>query len=324
MISKDIMKEKFKAFLEKLIEVFTQRLPIKIICVFAAFLIFLYVRYEQEDAKEYIAKISLKNKPSNLVLANELNENINVTIKGFKDQLVNLPQELNAYIDLTNAFIGSNVYPLHLEEFVENNNKIRVIFSPRVMSVVLDEVAYKSVPITSSTVGTPAFGVIIDNILLTPSNTIISGPKNMVSSITELKTFPIDLTDKFEDYSIMQNIRVPSLIKSDITQVDAAIIFNKNIVKREYTNIAVEINKLNSRFQVKANGGFIVESIILEASESIINNITSKDISLSLNLSDISKPGTYSNRFVEVELPSQVKMVSIYPSSFVLEVEESK
>lgn len=323
MIMREALSKKFRIFFDRFLGVFTQRLPIKIVCVLLASVIFFYVRYEQEDSREYIANISIRNKPSDLVIANGNIEHVNITIKGFKDQLSNLPAEFNAYVDLTNSLIGSNIYPVRLEEMIEKNNKIRVSISPRIIPVVLDEISYKSVPIVAASFGIPALGVTVENIIVNPSNTIISGPRKIVSSITELKTLGIDLTDKFEDYDITQNVRMPNFINADILQVNASVIFNKNIVMKEYSNLIVDINKLDSRLEVKSGGGFFIESIVLEASDFIMSNVTKKDIVLSLNLEDVSRAGIYSNMEVDVELPHQVKMISIEPSSFTLDVVES-
>ena len=75
------IKSKIKKFdYKKVYNLKTKIFHIKLLCLSMAFILFLYVRYQQEFSKDYIAKLQILNVPSKLLIANNIYENINITV----------------------------------------------------------------------------------------------------------------------------------------------------------------------------------------------------------------------------------------------------
>ncbi|WP_304353354.1 YbbR-like domain-containing protein [Brachyspira innocens] len=313
-------KAEFKKFsYKKVLYYITNRFWIKLLCLLMSFLLFLFVRYQKEYAKDYVTKIEIRNIPSRLLIANQLPENVTITLKGFKDNVYELPTEFSAYIDLTNASIGSNMYEIYLAGDIDYS-KMNITVSPNKLPIVLDELAYKTVPIEVPTVGVASLGLSVDDIIVNPSNTIISGPKSLISAIDEIKTYNLDLTDKYLDYSAISRLNLPRNIKSDVSRVNVNVIFNKDVERMEFNNIAVNIDNLNSRFNINSDSAFIVNMVVLEANKVLLTNVSLNDILLSIDLKDITNAGVYSNISVEANIPIHTKLVQIEPSYFDVEV----
>ncbi|MDO6993080.1 CdaR family protein [Brachyspira innocens] len=310
-------KKKFSY--KKVLYYITNRFWIKLLCLLMSFLLFLFVRYQKEYTKDYITKIEIKNIPSRLLIANQVPENVTITLKGFKDNVYELPTEFSAYIDLTNASIGSNMYEIYLAGDIDYS-KMNITVSPSKLPIVLDELAYKTVPIEVPTIGVASLGLSVDDIIVNPSNTIISGPKSLISSIDEIKTYNLDLTDKYLDYSAISRLNLPRNIKSDVSRVNVNVIFNKDVERMEFNNIAVNIDNLNSRFNINSDSAFIVNKVVLEANKVLLTNVSLNDILLSIDLKDITNAGVYSNISVEANIPIHTKLVQIEPSYFDVEV----
>ena len=297
---KDIIIEKIKH--KKLLSYITNRFWIKALCLTMSFMLFLYVRYQQEYNKEYTTKLNIKNLPAKLLIANNIKETVTVSVKGFKDNIYELPRDFSAYIDLTNAQIGSNMYKVYLEDDADYSS-LNINITPNKIPVVLDQLAYKTVPIEVQTVGKASLGLEIENIIINPSNTIISGPKTLISQIDKLYTRTIDLDDKYLDYNTKLTLNIPPNVKSDTFRVDASIIFNKDIEIVTFENIELNINNLNSRFNIKYSEPLIVKKIVLEMNKNLIENLKKEDILLSLNLINITNEGIYSNISIEANIP---------------------
>lgn len=298
----------------------TKRFHIKLLCLLMAFILFFYVRYQQEFSKDYIARLDIINIPSKLLIANNIQENITVTVRGFRDNKHEYPMEFSAYIDLTNAQIGSNFYKVNLSEDRDYKN-LNIIITPNRIPIVLDELVYKTVPIQAATIGASTFGMNIDDIKINPSNVIISGPKNLVSSINKINTIPLDLTDRHLDYATRLRLNFPKYIKSDVSIVDVNVLFNKDIEKIEFNDIVISINNLDSRLNIKSDNPLIVQKLVLEVNKNLITNISENDLSLYLNLKNITNAGIYSNISVEVNIPTYAKLLNIEPSFFDIETE---
>ena len=310
-------KKKFSY--KKVLYYITNRFWIKLLCLLMSFLLFLFVRYQKEYAKDYVTKIEIRNIPSRLLIANQVPENVTITLKGFKDNVYELPTEFSAYIDLTNASIGSNMYEIYLAGDIDYS-KMNITVSPNKLPIVLDELAYKTVPIEVPTIGVASLGLSVDDIIVNPSNTIISGPKSLISAIDEIKTYNLDLTDKYLDYSAISRLNLPRNIKSDVSRVNVNVIFNKDVERMEFNNIAVNIDNLNSRFNINSDSAFIVNKVVLEANKVLLTNVSLNDILLSIDLKDITNAGVYSNISVEANIPIHTKLVQIEPSYFDVEV----
>ncbi|ANN64230.1 hypothetical protein SZ47_05610 [Brachyspira hyodysenteriae] len=313
----DLSKFSFKKALARV----TNRLGIKLLCLLMSFLLFLFVRYQKEYTKDYVTKIEIKNIPSRLLIANDIPENITITLKGFKDNIYELPTEFSAYIDLTNAAIGSNMYEVNLAGDIDYS-KMNISVNPREIPIILDELSYKTVPIKVPTIGTAAYGLTIDNIIVNPSNTIISGPKALISSIDEIKTYNVDISDKYLDYSSISRIHLPKNIKSDVSRVNINIIFNKNLDKMEFTNIAISIDNLNGKFKINDHNPLIIDKVVLEANKVMLANLSLDDIKLYIDLRDMTNVGIYSNVSVEANVPIYTKLIDIEPSFFDIEIIE--
>ncbi|MEI0606496.1 CdaR family protein [Brachyspira pulli] len=318
MIDKKKLNSK-KFDYKKALSHITNRFWIKMLCLLMSFLLFLFVRYQKEYTKDYITKVQIKNIPSRLLIANHVPETITVTLKGFKDNVYELPTEFNAYIDLTNAVIGSNTYEVYLDGDIDYS-KMNISVSPNKIPIVLDELAYKTVPIEVPTIGVASLGLSVDNIVVNPSNTIISGPKTIISAIDEIKTYNLDLTDRYLDYSTISRLNLPKNIKADVSRVNVNVIFNKDVERVEFNDIAINIDNLNSKFNINTDKAFIINKVVLEANKVLLTNVSANDIVLSIDLKDITNAGMYSNISVEANIPIHTKLVKIEPSYFDIEV----
>ena len=91
--------------------------------------------------------------------------------------------------------------------------------------------------------------------------------------------------------------------------------------KIEFNDIVVNINNLDSRFNIKLDSPLIVQKLVLEVNKNLITNISQRDLFLYLNLKNITNAGVYSNMSVEVNIPTYAKLLNIEPSFFDIETE---
>ncbi|EKV57497.1 CdaR family protein [Brachyspira hampsonii] len=313
----NLSKFNFKKILVRI----TNRLGIKLLCLLMSFLLFLFVRYQKEYTKDYVAKIEIKNTPSRLLIANDVPEDITVTLTGFKDNIYELPTEFSAYIDLTNAVIGSNMYEVLLDGDIDYS-KMNITVNPREIPIILDELSYKTVPIKVPVVGKTSYGLTIENIRVNPSNTIISGPKTLVSSMNEIKTYNVDVTGKYLDYSTISRVNSPVNIKSDVSRVNINIIFDRNLDRKEFNNIAIRIDNLSGKFKINNTNSLIINKVILEANKVMLSNLSPDDIKLYIDLKKLTNAGIYSNISVEANIPEHTRLLEIEPSFFDIEITE--
>ena len=204
LVNNEVIYKKFLGYI-------TNRLGIKLLCVLMSFLLFMYVRYQKEYTKDYITKVEIRNIPSKSLIVNNIPDTITITLKGFKDNIYELPTEFSAYIDLTNAKVGSNIYDIYLDGNIDYS-KMNITVNPNKIPIILDELSYKTVPIVVPAISNTSLGLKVDDIIINPSNATIYGPKSLLSTVEEIKTHNLDLTNVCLDYSTTSKLNLPKNI----------------------------------------------------------------------------------------------------------------
>ena len=85
----------------------------------------------------------------------------------------------------------------------------------------------KAVPITVPTVGTIADGYEVKSISVTPTQLTVTGREEMIDSVSEIQTEPIDLTGATKGIQGNYNLVLPSGVNSNVTTVHVKVDIQK-------------------------------------------------------------------------------------------------
>ena len=85
----------------------------------------------------------------------------------------------------------------------------------------------KAVPITVPTVGTVADGYEVKSISVTPTQLTVTGREEMIDSVSEIQTEPIDLTGATKGIQGNYNLVLPSGVNSNVTTVHVKVYIQK-------------------------------------------------------------------------------------------------
>ena len=296
---------------------------VKFICICLATGIFFYVRFDQEQTREYIVDVDVINVPAKLAILERDNLQTTVSIRVFKDQYLKLPENILAHIDLTNAKKGSNSYNIILnDKDIKANRSLRVSMLPIDINVTLDNIAYKTVNITPIITGSPIAGASIQGIEFEPRSVNISGAREIISKIDTIKTLNIDITGESNTYKIYRSLSIPKYVNSDSTRTQLEIKFTQNTIRKEYNDLDININNLNNRFNVETKEGVTITKLILEGDQSAMETLANNGLKVSINLEDITESGEYTNKTVSLNIPPQIKIIEIEPANFTVIVKD--
>ncbi len=313
------MNNKTNKFHKKIVRLFTYNIHIKLLCLLLSFLLFLYVRYQKEYSKDFISKVQVRNKPSNLVIINDIKDTININIKGFRDNIYDIPRSFDSYIDLANAKVGSNNYRVEFDDDIGIYDNLYISVNPNIIAVVLDELYTKEVPIVLKTSSTNN----VSNMTISPSVVKISGAKSIVDSIDSINTEFLDLETHHLDYTTNLKLELYDNIEANINSINVDIVFKKDLKVVEFNDLDLHINNLNSQYSITSPSNLKIDKLVLEYNSIFSNHIIIyTNIFLSLDLSSITNTGYYSNIKVDVKVPEYANIVDVAPLGFDLEVEK--
>ena len=171
--------------LKYLKKLFTKNLGIKISCLIAATLLWVYIAAGQNTIAKYPGSIKIKaiNVPSGLVAIYD-NKTVDIKIMAEPSVWSKLSVDsFSAYVDLSGQKEGTYELPVNV---VSSTAGVDIVEkTPDKVVISLEPIVTKEVSINKKVEGSAAEGLVAGNIDLSPETTTLRGPKSVVNSITE-------------------------------------------------------------------------------------------------------------------------------------------
>lgn len=164
----------------------------------------LWIWVGAEERSEIIVSVPLeyRNIPRTFEISSreDLISKVNVWVRGGSATIKNLQaQDISVWLNLKDTRPGDQVFSL-------GNENVRVPYgltvlriSPTQISLRIEELASKTVPVTPRLEGQLPEGLAIQQKSITPPQVEITGPKSSVNSVKEAVTDSIDLTGMVGD-----------------------------------------------------------------------------------------------------------------------------
>ena len=169
-----------------------QKNSIKLLSVFLAFILWVYVSNEQNPVREKVLSVKLEhNRPAqDFIIGGVIPESVSVRVQGNKNQLVNLsPADLRASVAIPEGKTGDFSLPVQ----VTAPPGLRVAgVVPDVAAISMDRIVEKQIPVAVSLQGVPAEGRTALAPFLEPDTVLVRGPGRVVNSL-ERATVQVDI-----------------------------------------------------------------------------------------------------------------------------------
>ena len=124
-----------------------------------------------------------------LVPMGEMDESVSLTLKAPQsvfDQLVESPEMIRVYADLSGLGAGTHDVPLQIQ--IEPRPVRVVEGNPATLQLVLEPLTTRIMEVSLDLAGEPGVGFQLGDPLVVPSEVVISGPKSQVDQIDEVRT----------------------------------------------------------------------------------------------------------------------------------------
>lgn len=165
----------------------------RIICLLIACAMWVYVMTDQNPIVERSVEVHLQqnNLPNNMMVFNAP-EKILVRVRGSRTQVMadNLDKQISASINLRNITEGQQSLPIT----VTYAGGEVVTVTPKEVSIYVDTVSEKKVPVTTRIVGAVSSDMTIGTSVITPSEVTLRGATHRIDKVNKVVA-PIDVTD---------------------------------------------------------------------------------------------------------------------------------
>ena len=182
---------------------------LKLAALLLSFALWLIVRGDEAELA-FIVPLTVQV-PRNMEIVSDRPASVEVTVTGVSTLTGRMPQ-ITYTIDLHNANEGQNTVALNSDGvWVNPAADVRVVrVSPARMSIVLERIVTKDVPIRVPQQGTPAAGMEVYKISSAPTMASISGRRSHIDPIREVATAPVVLSYRQESFQTKVNFQLQS------------------------------------------------------------------------------------------------------------------
>ena len=261
----------------------------KLLAVIIAISLWLVANLQHDVDKNVNIDINYANLPPGLVIANNPPEKLTVRMRGPRSQLSSATSENMLFtIDLSNLGEGISRFEITTDQIIPPRDVQVTGISPAEIEIDIDKLSDKNVKVVPSIGPLEAGYQIVGEPEVVPSEVKIRGPESLINKINSITTDPVQLEGEKAKFTIEVPLRSPySLVKvvgNNTVRVTVDIV--ERTLEKEFNNLAINfINFDDYDFEAEGN---IVTEISFEGPFSVINNLSSEDIELFVDGSDIN------------------------------------
>lgn len=172
----------------------------KILAVIFAMILWIFVMNEQNPPIEmsFQAPLELRNLAGNLV-ASDTPDFVRVKVRGPRSVVAALSQQdIKAYVDVKGLTEGENIVKVHTS--IPSNLEV-VEVMPDKLTVTLDSLVSRQLPVEIQTTGTLPPGSTLTQVTSSLKTVRVDGPRSQMDALTKVLAY-VDISDKKANFTV--------------------------------------------------------------------------------------------------------------------------
>jgi YbbR domain-containing protein len=226
---------------------------LRILAVVLAVGLWIFVNSAERGSVEQLTvPINYSTLPTGMVIVNHPATSVKVEITGPRSLLSLLdPERLTLKIDLRSIASGQSEFKIYPSMFNVGRNTAVTSISPDSLSLDIDRLVTRDVPVHLAVEDRVAPGYMISSVDITPPNVTVVGPSRYVAPLTSVNTEPFDLKGLTADTNRKVEITPPDpSLGLSTGHVDARVNVAQAITDREFRS-EVEVKDSDFKYRVE-------------------------------------------------------------------------
>ena len=262
----------------------------------------------------YTLPLEFKSVPANLVVTNDFEDKIEVRLSGPTTLLNSVRSEKLKYtIDLADIQPGESSFSIDPENIALLRGLKITKISPSKITLVLERVIKKVVPLELNIVGELPEGYVITSKLIDPAEVAIKGAESEIDAINSLSTVEIDVSNATGMIDRDLDIIFKDIFYSEIIDkkvISAKIEIVEKMIEKEFKDVVPEIRGVEGEAYSITPKKL---AVIVSGPYSIVNDLQPESINVFISAEDVA--GTPIFKHPSIELPQGVTIQSLNPES---------
>jgi YbbR domain-containing protein len=190
--------------------------------------------------------IEIVGQDTNLVMTSDLPTNVSIVLntpQSVWTAILSAQSPVRAVVDLSGLGAGTHTIDLQIQV---NIQPVKVVsYSPRAVSIKLEALASKAIPLDLVIRGEPAIGYQAEDPILSTDQIVVTGPISQVERIAKIQAI-LDINQAFEDVSRIINVTAidqNGMVVENVTLTPDRVEVEQGINQRYgYRNVIVSVN----------------------------------------------------------------------------------
>ncbi len=269
---------------------------VKVICLVIAMVLVFFTRanaLKQEPVVVFLETIT----NNNYTFTESLPTRVTLTLKGEESEIAKVPvDDISVYIDAS-AIEEDGTYQLPIlinqDKVLRITDKVEITVSPVSITTTIEQKVTKYLSVDSVITGIPAHGYELNSRFINPRVISVTGPKTHMEMLESIRTEAVDVTGKDRDFvtRVKLNSSDTLLLFPEGHFVEFQGIITETSAVKVVENVNIAIKDLKDDLEVE--GELPQISVNVEGKLLSLQNFTKNNVSLTINLADISTPGIY-------------------------------
>jgi YbbR domain-containing protein len=297
-----------------------RNLSLRVLAVLIALGLWLFVNAGQREAQaNLLVPVEYRGLPTGLVITNQRPDFVSLSISGPRTLLSLLdPGRLTVRMDLRGLAPGQADLKITPDMFrIPRQTTIDRIV-PSQVTLDVDQIMTREVPVRLSINGQVASGLAIGSIDLKPSTVSVTGPSRSVRGLEAIDTMPFDVQGASEPVSrYVQLADVGTSLRMSNSWVLATVKLQEVVSEREFHDIAISVRNADRKFVVHPPHISVTVRGPLKALSGLMLDGSAYVDARDLGVGWFETP-------VQVDLPKGLELVREYPDKVKLRLYKAK
>lgn len=270
-----------------------EELALKVLSLGLAVGVWLYVRGEERPVQILTVPLELQNLPSDLAIAGEVIESVNVRVRAPEVVLKALsPERFLARVDLGSLTAGDQLVTIRADAMRIPPGVEVVRVSPEQVPLRLEKKARRELPVKARVAGEPAAGFVLGEVGVDPRSATVEGPESAVREAREVLSDIVRVDGQGEPLDSIVGL-TPD--RSGVRVVGgASALVSVDIHERHVTRVLPDVNviALGASFPVKLSPRSV--EVTLEGPPGVLSDIGEDDVSVVVDVAPLAtRAGEY-------------------------------
>ena len=227
---------------------------LRVLAVALAIGLWIFVNAGERGSVESLTvPISYASLPQGMVIVNRPPTQVKIEVTGPRTLLSLLdPERLTLKIDMRSIAAGQSDFKIYPAMFNVGRNTAVTSISPDQLSLDIDRLVTRDVPVHLAVENRVATGYTISSVDINPPSVTIVGPSRYVSPLTFVSTEPFDLKGLTSETNRSVEIVAPDpSLGLSTGHVDAKVNVAEAITDREFRAVDVEVKDSDFKYRVE-------------------------------------------------------------------------